>query len=257
MSFETITVENNGSIGVIGLNRPASMNAVCAAMLYELADAASQLDAEESVRCIVLKGGEAFFAAGTDMSEFAARQSAELVREGLYGRTADRISECRKPIVAAVAGYAFGGGLELVLMSDIVIAAENARFGFPELTLGILPQMGGVSRLAARIGRPKAMEMVLTGRHISAEEAASCGLVSRIVDSADVVAEALQTAERIAALPAAGIVLAKQAVLAGAECPQTAAKAEEAMARLSLMSADAHEGLTALVEKRAPKFVHK
>lgn len=255
MSFETITVETNGSVAVVGLNRPSSMNAVCAAMLYDLAEAFGQLDKEDTVRAIVLKGGDSFFAAGTDMSEFSEKESAELVGEGLYGRAAERIASCRKPVVAAVSGYAFGGGLELVLMSDIVIAADNARFGFPEMTLGVLPQMGGVSLLAERVGRARAADMVLTGRHISADEALACGIVSRIADSAEVVREALAVAERIASMPAAGVMLAKRAVCAASRAD--AARNEETLARLSLMSADAREGLAALVEKRAPRFAHK
>lgn len=257
MSFETITVEKNGPVGIVTLNRPASMNAVCAAMMYDLAEAFKQFEVEEAIRCVVIKGDETYFAAGTDMSEFAAKQSAELVKDGLYGQSVEQIEKFKKPIIAAVSGYAFGGGLELVLMSDIVIAAENARFGFPEMTLGVLPQMGGVTRLAGRVGRAKAMEMILTGRHVSADEALACGLVSRVVDTSDVVNEALMAAERVAMMPAAGVALAKQAVLIGSSCAQGAEKADESIARLSLMSVDAQEGLAALVEKRAPKFVHK
>lgn len=256
MGFETITVETNGSVAVIGLNRPASMNAVCAAMVCDLAQALEQLDGEDTVRAIVLKGGESFFAAGTDMSEFAAKKSAELVKNGLYGQAAEKIASCRKPLIAAVSGYAFGGGLELALMSDIVIAADNARFGFPEMTLGVLPQMGGVSMLAARIGRARASDMVMTGRNISAEEALACGIVSRIVDSSEVVREALLVAERIASMPAAGVALAKRALAEAGGAGRNGA-GEEILARLSLMSADAREGLTAMIEKRAPHFEHK
>lgn len=254
MDFETITVESSGAVGVITLNRPASMNAVCAAMLYDLAEALRRFDAEETIHAVVLKGSDDFFAAGTDMSEFAFQKPGDFVRDGLYGRTAKALAACRKPVIAAVAGYAFGGGLELVLMSDIVIAAENARFGFPEITLGVLPQLGGVSMLVARVGKARAMDILLTGRHISAEEALACGLVSRIVDASDLMAEVLETAERIASMPAAGVMLTKQAVQESCAKPQ---ESEESFAKLSLMSADAQEGLNALKENRAPKFVHK
>ncbi|MBO4521082.1 MAG: enoyl-CoA hydratase/isomerase family protein [Alphaproteobacteria bacterium] len=254
MDFETITVENSGAIGLITLNRPASMNAVCAAMLYELAQAVRDFDAEKSIRVIVLKGTEEFFAAGTDMSEFIAAQNGIDADGGLYGNSVRTIASCSKPIVAAVAGYAFGGGLELVLLSDVVIAADNARFGFPEITLGVLPQMGGVSLLTNRIGRAKAADLLLTGRHISAEEALACGLISRVVDSADLLNEVSETAERIAAMPAAGVRLVKQAILNACE---TSLRNEETIAQLSLMSADAREGLRALKEDRAPKFEHK
>ena len=252
MDFETITVENSGAVGLITLNRPASMNAVCAAMLYELAQAVRAFDAETAIRVIVLKGTEDFFAAGTDMSEFIAVQ--DTADGELYGSSADAIASCSKPIIAAVAGYAFGGGLELVLLSDIVIAAESARFGFPEITLGVLPQLGGVSLLTNRVGRAKAADLLLTGRHISAEEALACGLVSRVVDSADLLNETEETAERIAAMPAVGVRLVKQAILNACD---SSLKNEETIARLSLMSADAKEGLRALTENRAPKFEHK
>lgn len=254
MDFETITVESNNAVGVITLNRPASMNAVCAAMLYELARAVGDFDAEESIRVIVLKGEADFFAAGTDMSEFALSQNDSFAKGGVYARAAETIARCRKPIVAGVAGYVFGGGLELVLMSDIVIAADNARFGFPEITLGVLPQMGGASLLAGRVGRAKAMDLLLTGRHISAEEALACGLVSRVVDGVNLLNEVGETAERIASQPAAGVKLAKQAVL---QACRGESNAEETIARLSLTSADAREGLTALKENRAPKYAHK
>ena len=142
----------------------------------------------------------------------------------------------------------------MVLLSDIVIAADNARFGFPEITLGVLPQMGGVSLLTNRVGRAKAADLLLTGRHISAEEALACGLVSRVVDVADLLSEVEETAERIAAMPAAGVCLVKRAILNAVGC---ALKDEESIARLSLMSGDAQEGLRALKENRAPKFNHE
>lgn len=251
MDFETITVENSGAVGLITLNRPASMNAVCAAMMYELAEAFRNFDAEKTIRVIVLKGTQDFFAAGTDMSEFVSRQSGDDVDTGLYGNSVRTIASCSKPVIAAVSGYVFGGGLELVLLSDIVIATDNARFGFPEITLGVLPQMGGVSLLAERVGRAKAADMLLTGRHISAEEALACGLVSRVVDSADLLNEAGETAERIAAMPEAGVRLAKRVLVNAAG---VLSNDEETVARLSLMSADAQEGLLALKENRAPKF---
>lgn len=251
MDFETITVENSGAVGLITLNRPASMNAVCAAMLSELAEAVRSFDEEKTIRVIVIKGTEDFFAAGTDMSEFAQAQSAEDVDTEAYGRGIKAIASCSKPVIAAVSGYAFGGGLELVLLSDIVIAADNARFGFPEITLGVLPQMGGVSLLTKRVGRAKAADMILTGRHISAEEALACGLVSRVVDLSDLLNEAGETAERIAAMPESGVRLAKRAIAAAADA---LSNDDENIARLSLMTSDAKEGLLALKENRPPKF---
>lgn len=254
MDFETITVERSGAVGLITLNRPASMNAVCAAMLYELAEAVKAFDAEKEIRVVVLKGAEDFFAAGTDMSEFTAMQSGVGADGGIYGKSLKTIADCSKPVIAAVSGYAFGGGFELVLLSDIVIAADNARFGFPEITLGVLPQLGGVSMLTHRVGRAKAADLLLTGRHISADEALACGLVSRVVDSASLLEEVGETARRIAEMPAVGVCLVKRAVL---NAQADLLKNEETIARLSLMSADAREGLAALKENRAPKFGNK
>lgn len=254
MDFETIIVERSGSVGLITLNRPASMNAVCAAMLYELAEAVKAFDAEKDIRVIVLKGTDDFFAAGTDMSEFTAVQNG-YEADGIYGNSPETISSCRKPVISAVSGYAFGGGFELVLLSDIVIASDNARFGFPEITLGVLPQLGGVGMLLNRVGRAKAADLLLTGRHISAEEALACGLVSRVVDSSLLLEEAGETARRIAEMPAAGVRLVKQALLK-AEAARLI-KNEETIACLSLLSADAKEGLAALKENRAPKFGNK
>lgn len=254
MEFETIRVESNQAVGTITLNRPASMNAVCAAMLFELTRAIEALDADESVRVVVLRGAEGCFAAGTDMSEFVGRFGDDAERGNVYARAVRAFAACAKPIVAGVAGYAFGGGLELVLMSDVVIAADNARFGFPEITLGILPQMGGVAMLTNRVGRAKAADMLLTGRHIGVEEALACGLVSRLVDGADLEDEVAETARRIAAMPALGVKLAKQAVLAACA---SRAEGEESFALLSLTSDDAREGLAALKENRAPKYVHR
>ncbi len=254
MNFETITVESNDAVGMITLNRPASMNAVCAAMLYEMAQAIRAFDDEETIRVIVLKGEDNFFAAGTDMSEFSSSANHFFVQGEEYFQSAEIISHCRKPIIAGVAGYVFGGGLELVLMSDIILAGDNARFGFPEITLGVLPQMGGAGMLARRVGRAKAMDLLLTGRHVGAEEALACGLISRIVDNADLLNELAETAQRVASMPAAGVKLVKQAVL---QACQEQTQTEKTMAQLSLMTVDAREGLKALKENRAPKFVHK
>ena len=254
MDFETIKVERSGVVGLVTLNRPASMNAVCAAMLYELAEAFKAFDAEKEIRVVVLKGADDFFAAGTDMSEFTETQDGFNEGRGIYGDSLKTIKACSKPVIAAVSGYAFGGGFELVLLSDIVIAADNARFGFPEITLGVLPQLGGVSMLTERVGRAKAADLLLTGRHISAEEALACGLVSRIVDSSVLLEEVAETAQRIAEMPPAGLRLIKRAIL---NAQRGISQNEENIALLSLMSADAKEGLAALKENRAPKFGRK
>lgn len=249
MSFETITVERNEAVGVLTLNRPQSMNALCAAMLGETAEALNQFDADDSIRAVVLTGADGCFAAGTDMSEFKNETTF-----AVYTAAKNALKSFKKPLIAAVAQYAFGGGLELVLASDIAIAADNARFGFPEITIGVLPQLGGATMLTNRVGRAKAADMLLTGRHIGVEEALACGLVSRLVDGADLEDEVAETARRIAAMPALGVKLAKQAVLAACA---SRAEGEESFALLSLTSDDAREGLAALKENRAPKYVHR
>lgn len=249
MSFETITVERNEAVGVLTLNRPQSMNALCAAMAGEITEALKQFDADDSIRTVVLTGADGCFAAGTDMTEF--KDDAAFA---VYAAAKDELKNFKKPLIAAVAHYAFGGGLELVLASDIAIASDNARFGFPEITIGVLPQLGGVSMLTNRVGRAKACDILMTGRQLSADEALACGLVSRIVDSAELFEQALETAQRIAAMPASAVRLIKQAV---EKTDSSDASDEEALARLSLYSADAKEGLTALKENRAPKFTHK
>ena len=249
MSFETITVERSEAVGVLTLNRPQSMNALCAAMVGEITEALKQFDADDSIRAVVLTGTDGCFAAGTDMTEFKDEAAF-----AVYTAAKDELKNFKKPLIAAVAHYAFGGGLELVLASDIAIAADNARFGFPEITIGVLPQLGGVSMLTDRVGRAKACDILMTGRQLSADEALACGLVSRIVDSAELFEQAMEAAQRIAAMPASAVRLIKQAV---EKTDSSDASGEEALARLSLYSADAKEGLTALKENRAPKFTHK
>lgn len=249
MSFETITVERNEAVGVLTLNRPQSMNALCAAMLGETAEALNQFDADDSIRAVVLTGADGCFAAGTDMSEFKNETTF-----AVYTAAKNALKSFKKPLIAAVAQYAFGGGLELVLASDITIAADNARFGFPEITIGVLPQLGGATMLTNRVGRAKACDILMTGRQLSADEALACGLVSRIVDSAELFEQAMETAQRIAAMPASAVGLIKQAV---EKADSFAASDEDALARLSLYSSDAREGLTALAENRAPKFTHQ
>ncbi len=254
MTFNTILVENNDAVALITLKREDAMNAVCAAMAAELTRALKTLDDDDAIRCVVLTGSPSFFAAGADMTEFDGEHKAEIRK--IYAELARAFAEMRKPVVAGVAGYAFGIGFELALLSDIVIAAENARFGFPEISLGVLTQMGGAAILAARIGKPRAMEMVLTGRHLSAKEALDAGIVSRMVDSSLIKEETLQTAARIASMSAAGVRLAKQAVLAGAK-EADCLKNQESLAALSLLSDDAAEAMNALKEQRAPNFSHK
>lgn len=254
MNFNTITVENNDVAALITLHRDDAMNAVCAAMAAELTEALKAVDEDDAIRCVVLTGATNFFAAGADMTEFYGSDSAEIKK--IYATLAKTFENMKKPVIAGVAGYAFGIGFELALMADIVIAAENARFGFPEISLGLLPQMGGAAILAARIGKPKAMEMVLTGRHLSAKEALNAGIVSRLVDSALIKEEALQTAARIAAMPAEGVRLAKQAVLLSVKEAESL-KNQDGLAALSLLSNDAQEAITALKEQRAPNFSHK
>ena len=252
MTFQTITVKTDGPVALITLNRPTAMNAVCGAMLSETADAFDALEKEDAVRVVVLTGDKTYFAAGTDVLELAG-ENADAAFDA-YARFLKTALTFKKPVIAAVAGYAFGAGFELALLADIVIAGDNARFGFPEITLGVLPQLGGAALLAARIGKTKAAEMIMTGRHLSAEEAFAAQIASRVVDASLLIDEAFQTAFRIAQMPSFAVQAAKKAVCGIAETAENQAVCQQTAARLSFLTPEAKEALAALSEKRAPDF---
>src|SRR4051794_32170735 len=207
-----IKTEMQGGVGIATLNRPEALNALNTALLNELADALEAWDRGNDVRCMIVTGSERAFAAGADIKEMQPKSYSEMYRENLFGAQFDRIARIKKPIIAAVAGHALGGGCELALVCDFIIAADTARFGQPEITLGIMPGLGGSQRLTRIVGKSKAMDLCLTGRTMDAAEAERAGLVSRVVGSEALLDEALKAASRIADFSLPAVMMAKEAV---------------------------------------------
>ncbi len=255
MTYETIIVEPHPGAVVIRLNRPGAMNALNNALMDELTDALDQAEADPQVRAIVITGSDKAFAAGADIKEMADKTYAQALAEDFITRNWERAASCRKPLIAAVAGYALGGGCELAMMCDVVIAADNARFGQPEITIGVVPGAGGSQRLTRAVGKAKAMDMVLTGRMIDAAEAERCGLVSRIVPLGSLMDEALAAAAKLAALPPLALLTAKALVQAAFETPLAQGLKQERQAFHSMFGLhDQKEGMAAFLDKRKPEF---
>ena len=239
MAYETIKAETRGRVGLITLNRPKAMNALSQLMMREICQAAADFDSDAKIGAIVLTGSEKAFAAGADVKEMEKLGYSEAY-------------------LAAVSGYALGGGCEVAAMCDIVIAAENAKFGQPEITLGILPGMGGTQRLARSIGKAKTMDLVLTGRLMDAAEAESCGLVSRVVPTADLLEDALKIGEKIADFSLPAVMSAKESVLQAFETPLDAGlKYERRLFHATFATDDQSEGMAAFVQKRSPQFKNR
>ncbi|MCK5933340.1 short chain enoyl-CoA hydratase [Fulvimarina manganoxydans] len=257
MAYETIKAEPRGRVGLITLNRPKAMNALSQLMMREICQAAADFDGDAKIGAIVLTGSEKAFAAGADVKEMEKLGYSEAYLADLW-RGWDRLTEVRKPLIAAVSGYALGGGCEVAAMCDIVIAAENAKFGQPEITLGILPGMGGTQRLARSIGKAKTMDLVLTGRLMDAAEAESCGLVSRVVPTADLLEDALKIGEKIADFSLPAVMSAKESVLQAFETPLDAGlKYERRLFHATFATDDQSEGMAAFVQKRSPQFKNR
>jgi len=258
MAFETLIVEVTDHICVIRFNRPEAMNALNREMLGELATALREAEANEQVRCVVLTGSDKAFAAGADVSEMAGRGFVDVFGADLFGAEALQVLRCRKPIVAAVAGYALGGGCELAMMCDFIIAADTAKFGQPEINLGIVAGMGGTQRLTRFAGKSKSMDMHLTGRFMDAEEAESCGLVSRVVPAKKLMEEALGAAARIAEKSALTAMAVKEAVNRAYETPLAEGLLfERRLFHALFATEDQKEGMGAFLEKREPQFRDK
>ena len=254
MANETILVETRGRVGLITLNRPKAMNALNTRVLEELTGAAEAFDADAGVGAIVITGSERAFAAGADIKEMQPKGYVDAFMEDYFADW-ERLTRVRKPVIAAVAGYALGGGCELAMTCDFILAADNAKFGQPEITLGIMPGMGGSQRLARFIGKSKAMEMCLTGRMMEAEEAERCGLVSRIVPAGELLEEALSVAEKIAELSMPAVIMAKEAVNRAYETPLSEGLRFERRVFHSMFALDDQkEGMAAFAEKRSPQF---
>jgi enoyl-CoA hydratase len=255
--FETILAETRGKVGLVTLNRPKALNALNATVMREVTAALAAFDADEAVGCIVLTGSEKAFAAGADIKEMHDLDYPDILLKDWFAGW-DRMSAVRKPIIAAVAGYALGGGCEIAMMCDFIIAADNARFGQPEIKLGVIPGIGGTQRLTRAVGKAKAMEMILTGRMMDAEEAERAGLVARIVPAADLLAETMKTAEAIAAMSLPSVLLAKETVnRADALALDEGVLFERRAFQLAFATADRKEGMKAFVEKRAPDFKNR
>jgi enoyl-CoA hydratase len=257
VSYTTIEIETHGRVGLVRLNRPEALNALNSKLIGELEEALSAFEADEGIGCVVLTGSPKAFAAGADIKEMRDKSFADAFLGDFLARW-DSVTRARKPIVAAVSGFALGGGCELAMMCDFIIAADNATFGQPEIKLGVIPGAGGTQRLTRAVGKAKAMEMCLTGRSMGAEEAERSGLVSRVVLVEDLVAEALETAGAIASMSLPAALMAKEAVNRAFETTLAEGVKFERRLFYSLFATqDQKEGMTAFVEKRRPDFKHR
>ncbi len=254
MAYETILVETRNTVGVITLNRPKALNALCAELIAELNLALDAFETDDGVKAMVITGSERAFAAGADISEMQDKDFASVIKDDFI-EPWERITRCRKPVIAAVAGYALGGGCELAMMCDIIIAADSAKFGQPEITLGTIPGSGGTQRLTRAVGKSKAMDMILTGRMMDAEEAERCGLVSRVVPAEGLLDEALAVAGKIAAMSAPIVAMAKEAVNRSYEVTLSeGVRFERRLFQSTFATLDRKEGMAAFVEKRPAAF---
>lgn len=258
MAYNTIIVDIEDSICTIRLNRPEAMNALNAELLGELAQAVTEADANDKVRCLVITGSEKAFAAGADIKEMVGKSFVDVFSTDLFAAECEAILRCRKPIIAAVSGYALGGGCELAMMCDFIIAADTAKFGQPEINLGVVAGIGGSQRLTRFVGKSKSMEMHLTGRFMDAEEAERSGLVSRVVPAKKLMDEATAAAAKIAEKSAIAVMAVKEAVNRSYETTLREGLLFERRLFHSLFATeDQTEGMTAFLEKREPQFRDK
>jgi enoyl-CoA hydratase/carnithine racemase len=258
VAYENLIVETADAVTLIRLNRPAALNALNGALMDELTAALDAAETDPAVRCIVITGSQRAFAAGADIKEMAGKSYADVFKEDFITRNWERAASCRKPVIAAVAGYALGGGCELAMMCDFIIAADTAKFGQPEITIGVSPGAGGTQRLNRFVGKSKAMDMVLTGRMMDAAEAERSGLASRVVPAADLVSTAMETAKKIAALSPNAVMMTKEMVNAAYETPLSqGVKLERRLFHSLFAFEDQKEGMAAFVEKRPAKFTGK
>ena len=258
MAYENITAEKKGKVGVVTLYRPKALNALSSPLIRELAKALDDFEADTEIGCIVITGSEKAFAAGADIKEMQPKTYMDVYKEDFITVDWGRVAECRKPVIAAVAGYALGGGCEVAMMCDFIIAADNAKFGQPEITIGTIPGSGGTQRLTRFVGKSKAMEMCLTGRMMDAEEAERAGLVSRIVPLADLMDDVMKTAETIANLSLPSVLMAKESVNRAYETTlEEGVRFERRLFHSTFSTEDQKEGMAAFIEKRRPSFKHQ
>ncbi|MFD1881704.1 enoyl-CoA hydratase [Paracoccus pacificus] len=258
MAYKTLIVEIEDYVAVIRLNRPEALNALNSELLGELADALGAADKNEKVRCIVLTGSEKAFAAGADIKEMSEKNFVDMFTEEMFGTQFDAITRVRKPIIAAVSGYALGGGCELAMACDFIICADNAKFGQPEINLGVVAGIGGTQRMTRSIGKAKSMDMHLTGRFMDAAEAESAGLVSRVVPAAALMDEAIGAARKIAAKSQIAVMVVKEAVNRAYETTlREGILFERRVFNALFATEDQKEGMAAFLEKREPQFRDK
>src|SRR5215475_11236283 len=256
MAYQTIIVETKGRVGVVRLNRPNALNALNAQLIEELSAALDSFEADDGIGCIVITGNEKAFAAGADIKEMQSKTYMSAFKEDFITRWY-RVANVRKPIVAAVAGFALGGGCELAMTCDIIIAADTAKFGQPEIKLGVMPGSGGTQRLIRQVGKAKAMEMCLTGRMMAAAEAERSNLVARVVPAASLMEEAMKTAETIASMSLPIVMMTKETINRAYETSLSEGiRFERRVFHSQFATADQKEGMAAFVEKRKPNFTH-
>jgi enoyl-CoA hydratase len=257
MSYQNIVVETKGRVGVIRFNRPQALNALNAALVAELNAALDAFEADAGIGCIVITGSEKAFAAGADIKEMANKSYMDVLLSDFAGDQ-HRIAKARKPVIAAVAGFALGGGCEMAMQCDLIIAADNAKFGQPEIKLGVIPGIGGTQRLTRAVGKTKAMDLILTGRMMDAAEAERAGLVARVVPAASLMDEAMKAAETIASMSLPSLMAAKEAVNRAFETSLAeGVRFERRVFHALFASEDQKEGMAAFIEKRPPQFKNR
>jgi len=255
--YETILTETDGAVGIVTLNRPNALNALNAQLIDELYDALSAFEADDAIGCMIVTGSAKAFAAGADITEMASKSFWDAYGGDFIGRW-DRIATMRKPVVAAVAGFALGGGCEIAMMCDLIIAADTAKFGQPEINLGVIPGSGGTQRLTHAVGKAKAMDMILTGRMMDAAEAERSGLVARVVPADELMDTAKKVAATIAAKSRPSVFAAKESVNRAFETPLAeGVRFERRIFHGLFATEDQKEGMAAFVEKRKPAFKHR
>ena len=253
--YQNILVERRGAVGIVTLNRPAALNALNAALISELGAALDEFEDDAGIGAIILSGSDKAFAAGADVKEMVSKSYPEIYCEDFITCGWERVAQCRKPVVAAVAGFALGGGCEIAMMCDIVIAADTARFGQPEIALGTIPGAGGTQRLTRFVGKAKAMDLCLTGRMMDAMEAERAGLVSRIVPAAELLSEAIKIAERVADMSRPIAMMVKEAVNRAYETTLAeGVRFERRLFHSTFATEDRKEGMAAFIDKRKPVF---
>ena len=257
MSYDNLLVESRGRVGLIRLNRPQALNALNRALMRELGQALAEFEADKNIGCIVITGSEKAFAAGADIKEMAEKEFTDVYFEDFCADW-HQAAQARKPVIAAVAGFALGGGCELAMQCDLIIAADTAKFGQPEIKLGIIPGIGGTQRLTRAVGKAKAMDLILTGRMMDAQEAERSGLVARVVPAANLIEEVTKVADTIASMSLPSVLAAKESVNRAFESSLAEGIRFERRIFHSLFATnDQGEGMNAFIEKRSPKFKNR